>query len=362
VKTDFAAGDAPGSVAVGDFDADSDPDLAVAKQFSDNVSVLLGGAAGTFGAKTDFAAGDRPFSVAVGDFNADADPDLAVANADSDNVSVLLGGAGGSFGVKTDFAAGDGPVSVAVGDFNADSDPDLAVANALSDNVSVLLNTSMPAVTLSPTSLEFRSVTLNATSVPKDVLVSNTGDNRLRIDDVRVADANRRDFRIAADKCEDTMVRVGDGCAIDVVFRPTAAGARAANLRITDNAPGSPHTVPLSGTGAVPRCAGQPATIVVARGQEVRGTARRDVVVGTAKSDEIRLRGGNDVACALGGNDLVSGGGGGDNINGGNGRDRLRGGASRDILGGKAGADTLVGGPGNDRCPGGPGKDKTKSC
>ena len=124
----FAAGDAPASVAVGDFNGDSDPDLAVANFSSGNVSVLLGGADGSFGAATNFAAGATAESVAVGDFNGDNDPDLAVAGG-SGNVSVLLGGAGGSFGAATNFAAGASPYSVAVGDFNGDSDPDLAVAN-----------------------------------------------------------------------------------------------------------------------------------------------------------------------------------------------------------------------------------------
>ena len=45
--------------------------------------------------------------MAVGDFNGDADPDLAVANPGSNDVSVLLGGAGGSFAAATNFAAGD---------------------------------------------------------------------------------------------------------------------------------------------------------------------------------------------------------------------------------------------------------------
>jgi predicted nucleotidyltransferase len=79
------------SVAVGDFNGDSDPDLAVANEVSDNVSVLLGDGSGGFGAASNFGVGDGPRSVAVGDFNGDSDPDLAVANFDSDNVSVLLG-------------------------------------------------------------------------------------------------------------------------------------------------------------------------------------------------------------------------------------------------------------------------------
>ena len=43
-----------------------------------------------FKARIDYGAGDRPSSVAIGDLNGDGDPDLAVANEWSDNVSVLI--------------------------------------------------------------------------------------------------------------------------------------------------------------------------------------------------------------------------------------------------------------------------------
>jgi VCBS repeat-containing protein len=143
-STNFAAGDGPVSVAVGDFNGDGKPDLAVANElssFPSNVSVLLGSATGSFTGPTNFPVGDFtfPFSVAVGDFNGDGKPDLAVANGLAGNVSVLRGGSGGSFGAPTNFPAGLTPLSVAVGDFNGDGKPDLAVANADSNNVSVLL-------------------------------------------------------------------------------------------------------------------------------------------------------------------------------------------------------------------------------
>jgi VCBS repeat-containing protein len=132
--TSFAAGESPVSVATGDFNADNDPDLAVAnRSFSDGtVSVLLGGAAGSFSGLTSFPTGIFSNSVAVGNFNPDQDPDqdpdLAVANAFDGTVSVLLGSTAGGFTGPTNFAAGS-PYVVAVGDFNGGGDPDLVVAN-----------------------------------------------------------------------------------------------------------------------------------------------------------------------------------------------------------------------------------------
>ena len=101
--TEFGAGDGPRGIAVGDFNGNGDPDLAVANEFTDDVSVLLGGAGAGFGASTEYDAGLSPSAVAVGDFNGDLDPDLAVANLASDDVSVLLGGTGGTFSGQTRF-------------------------------------------------------------------------------------------------------------------------------------------------------------------------------------------------------------------------------------------------------------------
>ncbi|MHC4697141.1 MAG: FG-GAP repeat domain-containing protein, partial [Planctomycetota bacterium] len=90
VAVNYAAGDAPRSVAIGDLDGDQVPDLAVANHASDNVSVLLGLGDGTFAAAVHYAGGDRPSSVAIGDLDGDQMPDLAVASSGGGNVSVLL--------------------------------------------------------------------------------------------------------------------------------------------------------------------------------------------------------------------------------------------------------------------------------
>jgi hypothetical protein len=79
-----------------DFNGDGIPDLVVASG-GDNwvqgtaVAVLLGKGDGSFQLPLTYVAGGGPNSVAVGDFNGDGCPDLAVANRTS--LSVLLNAA-----------------------------------------------------------------------------------------------------------------------------------------------------------------------------------------------------------------------------------------------------------------------------
>jgi hypothetical protein len=139
----FAVGPGPESVAVGDFNGDGIPDLAVANGASNNVTVVLGNGSGgyTTALGSPFTVGPTPVSVAVGDFNGDGIQDLAVANDVSNNVTVLLGSGSGGFteAAGSPFAVGTNPYSVVVGDFNGDGIQDLATGNGGSNNVTVLL-------------------------------------------------------------------------------------------------------------------------------------------------------------------------------------------------------------------------------
>ncbi len=126
--TEFKAGPFPNSVAVGDFNNDGHPDIAVAndKEGLGSVSVLINRGDGTFPAPVAYTTPLDAKVVAAGDFNRDGNIDLAVGASSHYAVSVLLGNGDGTFQPYQDFATSDPADELVVADFNNDSKPDLA--------------------------------------------------------------------------------------------------------------------------------------------------------------------------------------------------------------------------------------------
>jgi len=143
--TNFAAGSTPLAIAVGDFNGDGKPDLAVGSNLGHTISILLGDGSGGFGpaASTSLVVGST-VALAVGDFNSDGKADLAYLDSNSgiNYVTVLLGNGLGGFGPATNYPVGTvhpNPISLALGDFNRDGKVDLVVASDFPGKVSIFL-------------------------------------------------------------------------------------------------------------------------------------------------------------------------------------------------------------------------------
>ena len=136
----IVVGSGPSWLASADFDHDNNADLAVAVS-SGKIAVLLGDGAGGFadapGSPISFR---NPHNMRAVDFDRDGELDLGVDTLWNDSFNVLLGDGHGSFQPASTTPVQDGPLSMAVGDLDRDGKPDVAVGNYFGDSVSVLLN------------------------------------------------------------------------------------------------------------------------------------------------------------------------------------------------------------------------------
>ncbi len=128
----------PGALAVGDFNGDGKPDIAVVTLVGSTVVILLGKGDGTFtAAPLSPTVGGNPDSIAVGDLNGDGKLDLVVSSYNS--LSVLLGNGDGSFTAIAPPTIGSAPGGVFLVDLNRDGKLDLVLGNGTSPYVSILL-------------------------------------------------------------------------------------------------------------------------------------------------------------------------------------------------------------------------------
>ncbi|MEO6306014.1 MAG: T9SS type A sorting domain-containing protein [Bacteroidia bacterium] len=139
--TGFVIGNQPVSIISADFNNDGIADIACTHYSPSKVSISLGNGSGGFISPGSFAAGSNAESVSAADFNGDSNLDLAVANFGSSNISVLLGDGTGGFIFQTNYPAGNHPFCVITGDFNNDLKTDIATANMLSSDISIILGT-----------------------------------------------------------------------------------------------------------------------------------------------------------------------------------------------------------------------------
>ncbi|HEY0785409.1 MAG TPA: choice-of-anchor D domain-containing protein [Acidobacteriaceae bacterium] len=95
---------------------------------------------------------------------------------------------------------------------------------------------------LTPTAVTFAAVAVGSTSPGQNVTVANAGTTTVQTTAPVVTGA----FGLTADTCTGTSLAPGTSCTLTLRFQPTAAGAQAGTLTVTDGA--ETETATLSGT------------------------------------------------------------------------------------------------------------------
>jgi hypothetical protein len=136
--SNVAVGSLPTAVALGDIDNDADIDVLVSNSGSNDASVLFNDGAGVFTAGAPLIAGNRPSDVQLGDLNDDGRLDVVVSNSAGQDAAVFFSGVNG-FTALT-LTAQVGPEAVAIADFNGDTRPDIAIACSSGEVARIFLN------------------------------------------------------------------------------------------------------------------------------------------------------------------------------------------------------------------------------
>jgi hypothetical protein len=193
----FIVGKRVRSVAVGDFNGDGLPDIAVAALGSGNINIMLScpstnkSCVDGFLPPVNYAVGS-PLSIVTADVNGDGNLDLLVASAGGNSVTLFLGNGDGTFATSKCSTAsglcptGLGPAAITLGNFRGKlNEVDMVVVNSAANTVSVFLGNGVNfqpprvfSVGHSPNAAAIAD--LNGDGFP-DLVVSNGADNTLSI-------------------------------------------------------------------------------------------------------------------------------------------------------------------------------------
>ena len=310
LNTNGATGVYPRGMVAGDFNLDGHLDIAFTHGINldpagnpHGVGLLLGNGDGTFQAPQEYLVGRSALVYATADLNRDGAPDLVIIDTGLINVllnltppPIAVSPSSLSFGnqlVGTTSSAltikvsNNGSTATTIGisvtgDFaqtNACPLSPATLAAGANCTISVTFNPTVtglrmglvtitstlpggpqtvaltgtgvaPIVMLGGSSISFGNQIVGTSSTVQMVSLTNTGTATLTISSIALTGANSGDFS-QTNTC-GASVAAGANCSISVTFKPTASGARAASVTITDDASGSPQSVSLSGTGVAP--------------------------------------------------------------------------------------------------------------
>jgi cytochrome c553 len=132
----------------------------------------------------------------------------------------------------------------ALGNFSASL---VISGNATNGNPTVTLSGTgiavpAPVASIAPSAVAIGDVTVGIASGFQSVTLTNSGSAAMTLGAWTVSDPA---FRLASNTCTGSLA-AGTNCSVAIQVSSTVVGSKSANLAITSNAPGSPHTVALS--------------------------------------------------------------------------------------------------------------------
>jgi Beta-propeller repeat/Abnormal spindle-like microcephaly-assoc'd, ASPM-SPD-2-Hydin len=133
-----------------------------------------------------------------------------------------------------------------------------ALGGGTDDFVLKIGPSSTPAVSLSPSLLQYTLQAVGSTSPAQTVLLRNMSSTALTITSITIGG----DFA-ETNSCGGSVPAAGN-CTFSVTFNPTAAGTRNGYILIQDDAAGSPHLITLNGDGALAVVSLTPASLTFA--------------------------------------------------------------------------------------------------
>jgi hypothetical protein len=107
-----------------------------------------------------------------------------------------------------------------------------------------------PAPAFAPGSVAFPATTPTMSNA-LPVTVTNQGNVALEVSTITLSGANADAFSIAGN-CTGGSIAPGASCNLTVTFKPSSTGNYSASLNFTDNAPDSPQSVFVTGSGVKP--------------------------------------------------------------------------------------------------------------
>jgi hypothetical protein len=123
----------------------------------------------------------------------------------------------------------------------------VADSDTTSPQVATLSGTGT-GVQFAPASVNFGTVN-RGTRVTSTVTITNVGTTTVVFNFVSITGANRLDFGFTGANPPCASLIPGAVCTFSVTFDPSIVGKENATFGIYDNNAGSPHTLPLTGTG-----------------------------------------------------------------------------------------------------------------